>query len=148
MNAGNFVSAAANSIFGLDSIYEESILLYRNLHNVRLDLELSYKDLTLGFAANYQSKMVNVDDVLIGEGYFGQLIEFFNGGNDVFPGMKDYKENQASGDWVFDLRFNYAVTDDLKLSFVINNVMNREYALRIGRINPPRQFTLKLQVGI
>lgn len=146
-DAGNFISAAANSIFGLDSIYEESILLYRNLHNVRLDLELYYKDLTLGFAANYQSKMVNVDDVLIGEGYFGGLIEFFNGGNDVFPGMKNYRANQAPGDWVFDLRFNYAVTDDLRLSFVINNLMNREYALRIGRINPPRQFTLKLQVG-
>ncbi len=147
-NVGNFINAATSSIFGLDSIYEESILLYRNMHNVRLDLELYYQKFTFGFAANYQSKMVNVDDVLIGEGYFGSLVEFFNGGNDVFPGMKNFRANQPVGDWVIDLRFNYEITDDLRLNFIINNVMNREYALRIGRINPPRQFTLKLQVGI
>jgi outer membrane receptor protein involved in Fe transport len=146
-NVGNFISAATSSIFGLDSIYQESILLYRNLHNVRLDLELYYQDFTVGFSANYQSKMVNVDDVIVGEGFFAQSIEIINGGA-IFPGMRAFRASQPAGDWVFDLRFNYAVTENFRLNFIINNVMNREYALRIGRINPPRQFTLKLQVGI
>jgi len=147
-DGGFFLKSAVNSIFSLDSSLQEGILNYRNLHNYRFDLELTYKSLTVGLAANYQSRMINVDDLLVGEGYFGELMEFFNGGNDVFPGVKDYRATHTTGDWVFDIRFNYEITDKVRLNFVVNNVFNREYSLRVGRISPPRLMSLKMEVGI
>jgi outer membrane receptor protein involved in Fe transport len=147
-NPGFFLRSALGSIFTLDSSLQESILLYRNLHNYRLDVELYYKNLTVGFAGNYQSRMINVDDILVGEGYWGQVMEFFNSGNDLFPGMKQYRNEHTQGDWVFDLRFNYKISDNLKLNFVINNIFNYEYALRIGKMNPPRLMTLKLEASL
>ena len=145
---GFFLKSAVNSIFSLDSSLQEGILNYRNLHNYRFDLELTYKSLTVGVAANYQSRMINVDDLLVGEGYFGELMEFFNDGNDVFPGVKTYRATHTTGDWVFDLRLNYEITEKVRLNFVINNVFNHEYSLRVGRISPPRLMTLKMEVGI
>lgn len=146
-DAGFFLRSALGSVFTLDSSLQESILLYRNLHNYRLDVEFYYKNLTVGFAGNYQSRMINVDDILVGEGYWGQVMEFFNGG-DLFPGMKQYRNEHTQGDWVFDLRFNYKISDNLKLNFVVNNVFNYEYALRIGKMSPPRLMTLKLEVSL
>jgi iron complex outermembrane receptor protein len=146
-NAGTFIRSALGSIFTLDSSLQNSILSYRNLHNYRLDVELYYKDLTIGFAGSYQSRMINVDDILVGEGFWGQLMESFNGG-DLFPGMKEYRTEHTQGDWVFDLRLNYELSDNLRLNFVVNNVFNYEYALRIGKINPPRLMTLKLEARL
>lgn len=143
-----FLKSAFNSIFALDSSLQEGILAYRNLHNYRFDLELYYKKLTVGFAANYQSRMINIDDVLVGEGYWGEILEFFNDGEVVFPGMKEYRAEHTTGDWVFDVRLNYEITEKVKLNFVINNIFNYEYALRIGKISPPRLMTLKMEVGI
>jgi iron complex outermembrane receptor protein len=146
-NAGFFLRSALGSVFGLDSSLQQSILLYRNMHNYRLDVELYYKNLTVGFAGNYQSRMINVDDILVGEGYWGRVMESFNGG-DLFPGMKEYRVEHTQGDWVFDLRLNYKVSDNLRLNFVINNVFNYEYALRIGKISPPRLMTLKIETRL
>jgi outer membrane receptor protein involved in Fe transport len=143
-----FIRAAANSVVSLDSAYLKSVLLYRNLHNFRFDLELTYQKITLGFAANYQSRMINIDDVLVGEGYWGPVLEFFNSGNDVFPGMKQYRREHTQGDWVFDVRLNYAISPNWRMSFIVNNALNYEYALRIGKVSPPRQFTFKLEVSI
>lgn len=147
-NGGFLVKSAFNSIFSLDSSLHEGILPYRNLHNYRLDIELYYKKLTVGFAANYQSRMINIDDILIGEGYWGTGLQAINGGEDVFPGIKEYRTEHQQGDWVFDFRLNYELTDNLRLNFVVNNLFNYEYALRISKINPPRMFTLKLQMSI
>ncbi len=147
-SVGFFLKSAAKSVFGLDSSLYEGILLYRNLHNYRLDIELFYKNLTIGFAGNYQSQMINIDDLLVGEGYWGGVMEFFNGGKDLFPGLKQYRKAHTQGDFVFDVRLNYKVSDNLRLNFVVNNVFNYEYALRIGKINPPRMFTVKLEMGI
>lgn len=146
-DGGFFLKSAVNSIFSLDSSLQEGILNYRNLHNYRLDLELYYKSLTVGFAANYQSRMVNIDDILVGEGLFGEGLERIMGGP-LFPGMREYRAEHTTGDWVFDVRLNYEITEKIKLNFVINNVFNYEYALRIGRISPPRLMTLKMEVGI
>lgn len=146
-DGGFFLKSAVNSIFSLDSSLYEGILNYRNLHNYRFDIELYYKSLTVGFAANYQSRMINVDDILVGEGLFGEGLERINGGA-LFPGMREYRAEHTTGDWVFDIRLNYEVTEKVKLNFVINNVFNYEYALRIGRISPPRLMTLKMEVGI
>jgi outer membrane receptor protein involved in Fe transport len=146
-NAGFFVRSALTSIFNIDSSLYEGILRYRNIHNYRLDAELYYKKLTVGFAANYQSRMINVDDILVGEGYWGQVMESFNGG-DLFPGMKGYRANHTQGDWVFDLRFNYELSDNLRLNFVINNLFNYDYALRIGKVSPPRLMTVKLEASL
>lgn len=147
-NAGFFLKSAAKSVFSLDSSLYESVLLYRNLHNYRLDFELYYKKLTIGFSGNYQSRMINIDEILVGEGYWGKVLEAFNGGAPVFPGIKEYRIDHPQGDWTFDVRLNYELMDDLRLNFVVNNLFNYEYSLRVGKMNPPRMFTLKLQVGI
>ncbi|MFK7950994.1 MAG: TonB-dependent receptor [Saprospiraceae bacterium] len=147
-SSGFFIKSAVQSMFSVDTSLYEGILNYRSLHNYRLDLELYYKKLTVGIAANYQSRMINVDDIFVGEGYWGDILTFFNGGDDVFPGLADYRAEHTTGDLVWDFRLNYNVTEKVRLNFVINNVFNYEYALRIGKISPPRLMTLKMEVGI
>lgn len=122
---------------------ESNMLKYRFRHLAKGDLQLSYKGFALGFAARYNSFMVNIDD------------SFENGVNilgllnvDVLPGLKQYREKHNKGDWVFDLRFGYDFSEKYQLSFHVNNLFNHEYSTRPGDIQPQRQFVVRFQATL
>lgn len=122
-----------------------TILRYRSLHTARLDVEFYIKKLTLGFVANFNGHMHNIDEAFEGKGEWGQLIEEFNNGP-IIPGLAAFRAEQVNGDWVFDLRLKYNVTPKHQVHFIVNNLLNREYALRVGRMNPLRTFNVKYQM--
>lgn len=128
-----------------DTTLSKGILRYRSLHNVKLDAEISWKQFTLGFAANYNGWMVNVDEILVGESFWSPILESVLG-DELFPGMKAYRAANVKGHWVFDLRLRYSITPKNHVNFVVNNLFNRNFAVRIGKLNPPRLFNLRYQM--
>ena len=63
--------------------------------------------------------------------------------NIFIPGVKNYRETHINGDWVFDFRFSFQSKSYGKFSILINNFLNTNYAIRIGKFDAPRGFTLQ-----
>lgn len=116
------------------------ILKYRFEHLVNLDLELVFtimKKYKLSVAGTYRyySYMKNVDKV-------------FYAADPLFGwGAVEFRENNNSGDHVFDLRGAIDLSDQVKLGISVKNLTNRVYALRPLKINAPRTTQLQLTVA-
>lgn len=119
------------------------ILKYRFLHNVKADVEFVFwKKLAVGVSAKYFSKIVNMDGVIedfedATSGPYVQDIRY----------MDYFKEHQF-GNWIFDARLSFAITEKHKIALISANLMNRSYSLRPLKIEQPRtvmlQYTLNL----
>jgi outer membrane receptor for ferric coprogen and ferric-rhodotorulic acid len=61
----------------------------------------------------------------------------------------DYYDSHRFGNWIFDARLSYKITDQHKLAIIGTNIMNRRYSLRPLKIEPPRsimiQYTWRLE---
>lgn len=136
-----------DAFYNPDSTTIETILRYRSLHTARLDLEFDLKPVTLGFAAIYNGYIWQIDDVFIGEGTYGELIAALLGG-EIIPGFTDFRERtrEEGGTMVYDARVSVDVGKYVKLHFIVNNILNKEYAIRPGRMEAPRSFNLKCQI--
>ena len=127
----------------LDSTLRDGMLRYRNLHTFRVDAELSVeKNLSIGTNISYNSAIEKLDDLFSGRGTLVQFVEFINNGPAV-PGLKEFMAQNKNGNWVFDVRATYTINTKNKLSFIVNNVANSEYALRPAKMNPPRMFNIR-----
>lgn len=116
------------------------ILKYRMKHLVRADIGLSSGAWNVGASLRYNSHMVNIDNA------FEQLEELIPA---VFnPGINEWRTQHTKGDYVIDLRVGYTWRGKHRFALVINNVLNREYAIRPLAIEEPRvsviQYTLTL----
>ena len=68
-------------------------------------------------------------------------------GDQVLPGLPDYRDRFNRGDLVFDTRISYQMNDNSKMAFIVNNVANREYSGRPGNIRAPRTFIVQLTLN-
>ena len=64
----------------------------------------------------------------------------------ILPGLKDYRERYNNGSFVIDMRLGYKLNDNYRLGFMVNNLLNSEYTSRPGDIQPPRNFSLQVQM--
>lgn len=115
-------------------IENEKYLKYRYKHSFKSDVQCTWGNLSTGFYLRYSSFMLNVDHVFV-DPLFGSLI---------LPGYADYREKNKEGQWVADYRISYDVIEQLKVSLIIKNLLNKEYIGRPGDIGPPRSITLQL----
>lgn len=119
------------------------ILKYRFLHNVKGDMELTInKKFAIGFSAKFFSKIENMDGVIqefenSTQGPYVQTIRYM-----------DYFQNHRFGNWIFDARVSYNISEKHKLAVISANILNRVYSLRPLKIEQPRtimlQYTFKL----
>ena len=114
------------------------ILKYRFKHLVRFDTEATYKKTSLGVSARYNSKTENID------------IAFIDIDNPLATptGITNWMKERNNGDVVFDARIAYKITPKLRGSIIVNNLLNREYALRPLSIESPRLTTLQLALDL
>lgn len=112
----------------LQSSSEENILKYRNRHSFKADLEFEYKKFTVGGGVIYNSEVEAID----------QVLNFF----EAF-GIGEYRENNPGGNTVVDARFSYKPFKGFKLSLVGKNLLNKEFMVRPGSLEPPRSLTLR-----
>ena len=115
-----------------------SILKYRFKHLVRFDTEATYKKLSLGVSARYNSKTENVDLAFVDLDRQGLLP----------TGIDYWLKERNNGDVVFDARIAYKITPKIRGSLIVNNLLNREYALRPLSIESPRLTTLQLALDL
>lgn len=129
-------------ILNLDSMYKTTlsdttlnILKYRFRHLAKADVQFDFKKISTGISFRYNSFMENVD-------YFFVMPII---GDLLTPGYRDYraKRQDKRGDWVFDYRISYQMTEQSKIALIINNVFNREYMIRPADIQPPRTVALQ-----
>ena len=107
----------------------DAMLRYRFRHLVKTDIESSYKKFTLGVSFKYYSFMDKMDPVF-----------------ELFFGLEEIRELEQHGEIVFDIRTGYEVTDFMKLNFVVNNILNRDYSIRPAKPEAPRSYTLQAQL--
>lgn len=118
-----------------------TLLKYRFRHLVKADIEATWKKISVGISARYNSFMENVDRTFV-EGITvtdGTVVE-------ILPGLDDYRARNNKGSLVFDARIGYTFLEHYRVGFVVNNVLNNEYDTRPGDIQPPRSYVLQLQL--
>jgi len=137
-----------NRVFSYNTTSMDSsngILKYRFLHNVKADMELTInKKMGIGASAKYFSKIINMDAII-------KDFEDLTADVDVLQDLRymDYFEAHRFGNWIFDARISYQISEQHKLAIIGSNVFNRSYSLRPLKIEPPRtimvQYTWKLE---
>ncbi len=118
----------------------DNILKYRFQHLFKTDIELSRGKWAIGFSARYNSFMRNVDKI------FEDLDDFLGLLGQPQPGLKAYRRENNEGVWVLDARLVFNASETVSLVFVVNNLMNKEYALRPMSIESPRTTAIQLNV--
>lgn len=99
-----------------------NILKYRMQHLIRADIGVTRGKFMLGASVRYNSHMQNIDSAF--ETLETELPFIFN------PGINKWRENHTGGDYVIDVRAGYSPNGHHRISLVINNLLNREYAIR------------------
>lgn len=113
----------------------DNTLKYRFNHLIKADIEATWKSISLGFSARYNSNMVNIDrifeDAIAGSTY-------------ILPGLKDYRQEYNKGALVFDVRLGYTIKEHYRIGVMVNNLLNEEYTTRPGDIQAPRTYMVQL----
>jgi outer membrane receptor protein involved in Fe transport len=124
-----------------DSLYRSSfsdtstnLLKYRFNHLAKADIQLEFKGISIGGSMRLNSYMKNID-AIFEDGFLGQQI---------LPGLKNYREEHHGVTLVFDARIGYTYKEKYKVSFIVNNIANAEYMTRPGDMQAPRTFMLQL----
>ena len=113
------------------------ILKYRHEHIVKLDMEAKHKKTTLGLSFRYNSFMKNIDAIFASD--------FFQ---NTVPGINESREILNNGDFIIDLRLIQQLNENMNISLIINNLLNREYQTRPANLMAPRMISLKLGISV
>lgn len=121
------------------SYTENDILKFRVEDLFRSDLGATWKRLSGGVSFRYNSHVRNIDEAFITFEELGLL-------GDI--GIKEWMDTHTTGDWITDIRVGYALTPELKASFIVNNLSNEVYAIRPMAIEVPRSFQVQLAYSL
>ena len=116
------------------------ILKYRFEHLIKGDIEFTYNKWSAGVSYRYNSFMKNLDKIFIDLDTTLQLLP---------TGIAQYREDRnGKGDFVYDTRLSYRMTESTKVAFLINNLLNREYMIRPLTIEAPRTFLVQFTIKV
>ena len=116
---------------------ESHILKYRRRHQAKGDMEWVYRDFFTGIGVQYNSRMINVDQVFI-DPLIGNLLQ---------PGFPDYWQTHATGYTLVDFRLGWNISQHLRVVANMRNAFNIEYLGRPGDIGPPRNISFQLKLN-
>lgn len=123
-----------------DSVYltsfsdsSSTMLKYRFRHMAKADIQATWKGFSLGASMRMNSFMTNID-ATFEDGILGQQI---------LPGLKQYRKDNNGPTYVFDARIGYEFLGHYRLGFIVSNVFNTEYMSRPGDVQPPRTFIVQ-----
>jgi iron complex outermembrane receptor protein len=116
-----------------------NILKFRVQDLFRADLGATWKRFSAGISVRYNSHVRNIDQAFITFEELGEL-------GDI--GIADWMRTHTTGDWITDVRVAYAITKEVKASFIVNNLSNEVYAIRPMAIEAPRSFQIQLALEL
>ncbi len=111
-----------------NSSSDENILKYRSRHLFKLDLQADYKKASFGVETFYNSQIEAID---------AAFLLFISG-------LRDFRARNDRGFTVVNLRGSYKLTESVKLSLLLNNLLNEAYSPRPGIMEAPRNLTMRL----
>ena len=114
------------------------ILKYRYRHSVKADIQATYGRFSGGTSFTYRSFMERIDSA------FEDIIL----GQQIFPGLKEYRAENSKGHVIVDLRVSWQLTAKSGISLVFRNLFNEEFMGRPGDIGPPLNFALKYSANL
>ncbi|MFN8285430.1 MAG: TonB-dependent receptor [Chitinophagales bacterium] len=108
----------------------QGMLKYRNRHTFKADLDfIFYNRVRFGTSIQYYSFMDRVD----------KIFEVF------IKDIRSLREQRLNkGDVIWDLRAGYIFNPNIQLNFLVKNVLNANYALRVAKPDRPRSFTVQM----
>ncbi len=115
-----------------------NILKFRIQNLFRADLQAEYKRFFVGGSVRYNSHVRNIDLAFVTLDDQGLLP------TGVHQWMKDHK----SGDTIFDARVGVALSDQLRLSVIVNNLTNLSYSMRPLSIEAPRSMQVQMVLSL
>lgn len=110
------------------------ILKYRMQHIAKLDLQVTWKNLSFGVSGKYYSFMKNID----------RFFYNFDRPGYLTTGITDYRDAYDNPNLIWDVRVSYELKKHFKFAFVVDNLLNKEYSLRPITIEPPRTTMLQI----
>jgi TonB-dependent SusC/RagA subfamily outer membrane receptor len=111
----------------------ENILKYRNRHTVKFDAQATFKGISAGFTFQYLSFMEGIDKFLDGRGV----------GNEPYTNIHYFREEHNSGTFILNARIAYRLAKFVKISVLVNNLLNDEFAIQPGKLEAPRNFAMR-----
>ena len=114
------------------------ILKYRFQNLFKVDAEVSYKRIAVGFSERYYSFMKNIDKTLYDVDLSGTLP----------TGIVRYRGENDHGTWVTDVRASYTFLKHYKAALVVSNLFNLTYSLRPIKIESMRTIALQIRADI
>jgi iron complex outermembrane receptor protein len=107
------------------------LLAYRFRHVAKLDVQAGYERFTVGLDVRYFSFMDKIDQVF-----------------DAFiPGVADFRALNNTGDLILGARASVDIGQNSNVTVLVNNLLNREYSLRPGRLDAPRNASIQYRVS-
>ena len=127
---GNYLNAFLTNMGQLDSAqYYASILTYRNRQLGKFDIDLTYQKFNIGYNFQYFSIFEKYDEYVA-----------------FLPGVSNFMKQSGMGNSVHSVRIAFQPNELFRISFLVNNLTNEEYALRPGKMDAPRLFSFQLRV--
>lgn len=131
-----------NAIKGITARYEDvknefgwivdeqsaKVMNFRMRHLFKADIELGYKDFSLGYSL-YAASFPERWDLLY-------LV--------AVEGTTQFVDRHPNTDLVHGIRFAWQFSKIGRATFLVKNLTNHEYLIRPGRLEPPRSFTMQL----
>ena len=111
------------------------ILKYRSPHVFRFDAQISGEKWFGGLSMRYQTNLQNFDQAFIS---FEEDPAISN----INWGAREWLEQNPSLPWIIDARIGREWSNGHKITLVINNITNEEYAIRPMSMEAPRLTTL------
>ncbi len=135
-NVGNYLEYFFKGMGNVDKDVLDGLLRYRYRHTLKADLEVDLSHFILGTEFQYYSFMDKVDGYL----------------EIVASGLADYRkqaqERTITGDIFWNLRAGYDFQKYGKLMLIVNNVLNRESAIRPAKMDPPLNFVIQYSIKV
>lgn len=137
---GTYMKYFFKSMGGIDDELYAGLLGYRYRHQLKANIEVDINKLTLGTEFQYYSFMEKVEYVFT-----------------IFiPDVNEFREAQlerrVKGDIFLNLRASYDFSTEKtnygKISLIVGNVLNRESAVRLAKMDPPLNFTVQYRIKI
>lgn len=110
------------------------ILKYRFQHTAKGDIEISWKNVSIGFSARMFSFMENID----------KLFYDLDVPSILPSGIRKYREEHSGATVIYDARIRKKFNKIFAIALLSNNLTNTSYSLRPLKIEAPRTISLQL----
>ncbi len=120
----------------------DRILKFRVEDLFRSDVQCTWRRLLLGISTRYNSHVRNIDRI---------FVDLDEAESDVLAlrtGVGEWMRTHTTGDWIVDARVGVQMSEQVRVTLIVNNLGNEVYALRPLAIEAPRSMQVQLSMTL